>query len=79
MVRKADDMAIVAAIAEITERNGYPPTFRELAAAVGLKSTNTIFARLQRMRYKKLVEYNDGMPRTLRLTEKGRNLADQRA
>lgn len=77
--RKATDREIVLAIRELTDRNGYPPTFREVAEYVGMKSTNTIHARLQRMRFKRLLTYEDWKPRTLRLTDRGESLVNKPA
>lgn len=77
--RKATDKEIALAIRALTDGNGYPPTFRELAAYVGMKSSNTISARLKRMRFKKLLTYEDWKPRTLRLTDRGESLANEPA
>lgn len=41
---------IVAAIADLTARLGYPPTFREIAQAVGTTSTATVALSVRRLR-----------------------------
>lgn len=74
---KTTEPQIAAAIIELTDRCGYPPTLRELAAQVGLSGPSTIRARLRTMRKRGLVEFRDEMPRTLTVTERGREIADK--
>jgi len=60
------------AIAELTERLGYPPTVREIGEAVGVKSSSTAMRTLEALRRKGLVEWAPDSPRTIRLTWAGR-------
>ncbi|PHJ38628.1 transcriptional regulator [Desulforamulus profundi] len=43
------DSQIIKAIRELSQR-GYPPTVREVGSRVGLRSSNTIYSRLARLR-----------------------------
>lgn len=56
---------LVEAIRTYFQQHKYPPTNRELAALVGIRSHSTVHQHLIKMRERGLVEY-DGM-RKLRL------------
>ena len=58
---------IVDFIRAHVEENGYPPTFREIARSVGLKSTSTIDHHLRRLRELGVLQYEDGRFRALQL------------
>lgn len=47
--------------------NQYPPTIREIAAAVGLSSPSTVHGHLDRMRKKGYIDFVNSSPRTLRI------------
>ena len=49
------------------EENKYPPTIREIAVAVGLKSPSTVHGHLERMREKGYIDFIDSFPRTLQI------------
>lgn len=70
-MRKVGERDILVAILALDGINGYPPTVRELAASVGLKSAGSMLTRLRTMRERGLVSYEDGNPRTLVVTERG--------
>lgn len=50
-------------------QNGYPPTVDEIGQAIGLRSKSTVHGYLDRMRKQRLVDWEDGKPRTLRVVE----------
>ena len=58
---------IVECIRAHVEANGYPPTFREIAHSVGLKSTSTVDHHLRRLRELGVLQYEDGRFRALQL------------
>lgn len=58
---------ITEAIAAYSEAHGYAPTVRELAGAVGLRSTNTVWSHLLYLRQLGRVTWQEGAGRTLRL------------
>ena len=58
---------IVECIRAHVEENGYPPTFREIAQSVGLKSTSTVDHHLRRLRELGVLQYEDGRFRALQL------------
>ncbi|MEK3955286.1 LexA family protein [Psychrobacillus sp. FSL K6-1464] len=45
----------------------YSPTIREIATAVGLKSSATVHGHLDRMRKKGYIDFIDTRPRTLQI------------
>lgn len=51
---------------EINEK-GYPPSVREIAEAVGLKSTSTVHGHLQRLEKRGLIHRNPMKPRAMEI------------
>lgn len=64
---KATDEAIAAYIARYRLERGYSPSIRDVARRFGYKSPASVLHRLRRMRDKGLVDFEDGVQRTLRL------------
>ncbi|MFC6385187.1 HTH domain-containing protein [Sporolactobacillus kofuensis] len=58
---------IIDAIKKLTKEQGYPPSVRELADEVNLKSTSTVQGHLERLKKDGRVEFEHGCPRTLRV------------
>ncbi len=56
---------ILEYIKSYTEENQYPPTIREIATAVGLKSSSTVHGHLDRMRENGYINFVNTSPRTL--------------
>lgn len=56
-------------IARYVEEHGYPPSVREIAAAVGLKSPSTVHFHLDRMEKAGILEKGAGKGRALRLVD----------
>jgi repressor LexA len=50
---------------EWVERHGYPPTLREIADAVGLKSPSTVFYHLKILKKRGFLTFDPGRPRTI--------------
>lgn len=50
---------------EWVERRGYPPTLREIAEAVGLKSPSTVFYHLKILKKRGYLTFDPGRPRTI--------------
>ena len=66
------DEKILQCIQEYTGKMGYPPTIREIADMVGLKSTSSVASHISKLRERGLVA-GGNYPRTLTLvTEKTR-------
>lgn len=57
------------AITSLTLRNGYAPTLRELMAVLHLETPSAVSYRLRRLRVLGLVEWQERLPRTLRVTD----------
>lgn len=55
------------AIGYFIDKNGYPPTIRELCQIVNNSSTAPVFDKLNKLRKKGYITYIDGKPRTIRL------------
>lgn len=64
--RSDEDFMIV--IEHLIDEKGFAPTIREIGDAIGLTSTSTVHARLQRLRSRGWVTWSDLSPRTLRVT-----------
>lgn len=54
---------------QFIEENGYPPTFREICAAVGLKSTATVSYHLEELKRQGKIQANSNKRRTISLPE----------
>ena len=50
------------------EQKGYPPSVREIANAVGLKSTSTVHGHLQRLEKRGLLHRDAMKPRAMEVT-----------
>lgn len=64
--------AIIDFIKQHVKDNGYPPTVREIGDAEGILSTSTVHGHLDRMKKKGLLQWKDGISRTLRVVQPGR-------
>lgn len=51
------------------EQKGYPPSVREICAAVGLKSTSTVHAHLNRLEQRGLIRRDSTKPRALEILD----------
>ena len=61
-------------IDEYYKREGLCPTYREMMAAMGVASTSTIAHHISYLLSRGLVTRKDNSPRTLLVTEKGKEL-----
>lgn len=61
--------AILDFVERFQQKNGYPPTFREIGATVGISSTSVVSYHLKILEAKGLLERAPGISRGLRLTE----------
>lgn len=59
--------ALLGYIREYVTENGYPPSYREMCAAVGVSSTRSVSRYLEQLRDEGLVDWTPGKRRTLRL------------
>lgn len=50
-------------------RHGFSPTYQELADALGMRSKQLVRYHLQQMREAGYVTWDEGKPRTLRITK----------
>jgi SOS-response transcriptional repressor LexA len=72
-------LGILAFVEAFVSRNGYSPTLDEVAGDVGLIAKSSARRHLKIMRGDGLVDWQEGCPRTLRLTPGGSSfLAQQR-
>ena len=63
---------VLATIDAEIRRRKYPPTVRELAFALGLRQTSTVWWHIEALCAKGLLERVRMLPRTLVVTEKGK-------
>lgn len=61
---------ILRFIDNYTRRHCYCPSIREIAAAVGIKSTATVHGYITRMRREGLIVAEDRCPRTIQIKRK---------
>lgn len=54
-------------VADFLSRNGYPPTVREIAAALGFRSTSAVIFHLAALERKGYLERKKGIPRALEI------------
>lgn len=62
----AKHWAVLDAVRDFSDANGYPPTVRELAVLLGVSSTSTVHARLATLERAGLLERDPTKPRALR-------------
>ena len=74
------EKSILKYIAKQIEKNGYPPSVREIGKAVGLSSTATVHGYLSRLEEKGYVKKENQKGRTLKLlkNENGESLAKKK-
>jgi len=63
-------MQIYEFIKSYANEKGYPPSVREICAAVGLSSTSTVHGHLERLEKKGLIKRDPTKPRTIEILEK---------
>lgn len=63
---------VLKAIRAFHERNGYPPTVREIGGAVGLRSSASVQSHIHRLIRLRLLKGEPGKMRTLVLTASGK-------
>lgn len=74
MARKYDkntSTKILEFIDTYSREERWAPSVREIAKAVGVYSTSTVFAHLERLTLSGLIEKQEKSPRALRITRKG--------
>lgn len=62
---------ILETIHDSIDTRGYPPTVREIGKAVGLSSSSTVAAYLEKLLNEGLIAKDPAKPRTLELTQNG--------
>lgn len=59
--------SVLVALQQFISKNNYPPTVRELAEVVGLKSSSTMHGHLHRLKKQGLIQWEAERPRTLKV------------
>lgn len=62
------DQKVLRVVQKFIERKGYPPSVRQIARVLGLKSSSGVHKSLVRLREEGLVQWEEGQLRTLHLT-----------
>jgi|SRR5882724_8562375 len=65
---------ILRYIYETTLAQGFPPTYKEIADGLSVASTSSVAHHVDILEARGLVSRKPGCPRTLQVTEAGRNL-----
>lgn len=71
--KNTKQMEIYEFIKSQIREKGYPPSVREICAAVGLKSTSTVHGHLERLEKKGLIRKDPTKPRTIEVIENSLN------
>ncbi|MCY8284871.1 transcriptional regulator [Bacillus inaquosorum] len=61
---------VLITISNFIEKNGIPPTYRELMKELNLSSTASVKSLLDRLKQKNYITWQEGLPRTLKITER---------
>ncbi|WP_125153705.1 transcriptional repressor LexA [Clostridium rectalis] len=69
MARQDKQKQILEFIKQQIKIKGYPPSVREICAAVGLSSTSTVHGHLQRLEKKGLIKRDPTKPRAIEITD----------
>ncbi len=72
-------LELLELIAAFVAANGYPPSYREMAAAMGVTSTNTIACVVDALEARGLLWCARGQSRAMRITELGKAVLATRA
>jgi SOS-response transcriptional repressor LexA len=73
---KAQEMAVLRAVAALTRQAGVPPTVREVQRWAGLSSTSVATYWLAKLRSQGFVEWRASSNRTLQVTQAGRSVLE---
>lgn len=71
--KNTKQLEIYEFIKDQINQKGYPPSVREIGAAVGLKSTSTVHGHLERLEKKGLIKRDPTKPRTIEVIENSLN------
>jgi repressor LexA len=71
MAQKETRKKVYEYVLAFTEEKGYPPSVREIAAAVDLKSTSSVHNHLQKLEKDGLLKRDPTKPRALEIAELG--------
>ena len=52
-------------VVDYIKENHYAPSVREIMTGLGIRSSSTVQMRLQSLKFKKLIDFEDSMPRTI--------------
>jgi len=67
----ASNKAVLAGIQIYWDVNGIPPTVRDLCTQLHIASTSTIHHHLDRLERLGYIQRRPGIPRSIRITQKG--------
>lgn len=68
---------ILIYIDSFISKNGFSPTVREIGKGTYLSSTSSVWGHLDRLKRKKLIDYIRQSPRTITITETGKELLEK--
>lgn len=66
--------SILNAIEDFNNKNGYPPTIRELCKLVGLKAASTMHRHLEELKASGYLSWEPSCPRTLTIVKEEINV-----
>lgn len=71
---KKKQIEILNAIDKFTNKEGFPPSFRDILEITEIKSISTVHHNINKLSDKGYLTYDPTKPRTIKLTEKYRNM-----
>lgn len=71
--KKNRQLEIYRFIKSQVKEKGYPPSVREICAAVGLKSTSTVHMHLENLEKNGLIKRDAAKPRTIEIVQESQN------
>nr|DAV18226.1 MAG TPA: LexA repressor [Caudoviricetes sp.] len=69
--------SILIFIDSFISNNGFSPTVREIGKGTYLSSTSSVWRHLDRLKQRKMISFVRQSPRTITITEKGKELLEK--
>lgn len=72
-----NNLKVLIFIEKFINDNRFSPTVREIGKGTDLSSTSSVWGHLDRLKNDKLISYIRKSPRTITITEKGKELLEK--
>jgi len=71
---KSNQLIFLKTIAKYIDENEFSPTVRELCELLNIRSSSTAHGYIVKLKELGVIENHETLPRTLKITEKGREI-----